>query len=79
MPESFNDRLSPPPASPKPARAGGSQGTTNAQPDAKGVAAGGLDSPRANRETYEAGSTRPETSSAARARPAIQTFKDSAV
>jgi hypothetical protein len=59
MPESFNDRATPPGA---PAKLGGAQGATNAEPSTKGTAAGGTDNIRADYYTREAGSTRPETS-----------------
>lgn len=79
MPESFNDRSPTPSASPKPAREGGAQGAINAEPSSKGVAGGGLDSPRSNYETYEAGQTRTVTSSLKRTGAAVDTFNDASV
>lgn len=79
MPESFNDRSPTPSASPKPARTGGSQGAMNASPSAKGAPGGGLDSPRANTQTFAAGDARATTSPLKATRAPVDTFNDASV
>lgn len=76
MPESFDGRAITTESSPKPPRVGGENAVTNETPSASGVKGGGLDNIRANHETYEAGSTRPATSSLKRTGATVATFAD---
>lgn len=74
MPESFDPRTITREGAPKPARIGGSQGAANTSPAGGGAAGGGLDSPRVDRKTFEAGSTRAETSAIKRTGAAVASF-----
>ena len=76
MPESFNDRMPTPSASPKPARLGGSQGAITDSPSAKGAPGGGTDSTRVTRRDLSAPDGRAKTSSLKKTGAAVATFAD---
>ena len=77
MPEMFDGRAVTTEGSPKPPRLGGAQGATNAEPSARGTAAGGTDNMRTATSTLQAADSRPTTSPLRATRAAVSSFDGS--